>query len=84
MGHLEVGMPRYFLHVHNGGRVFPDPDGMHHADLSSARDYALHVIDEFIAEGLLDGPISGHFLELCDADHTTIEVFAFAGSFRPH
>eukprot|EP01036_Dinobryon_divergens_P055319 gene55319-73885_t len=82
MGQLVVGMPRYFLHVHNGGRVFPDPDGMDHADLGSARTYALQVIDEFVAEGLLDGPISGHFLELCDADDTTLEVIAFASSFR--
>ena len=77
-------MPRFFLHVHNGARVFTDPDGMDHADLGSARDYALHVIDEFIVGGLLDGPISGQFLELCDEDDTTLEVIAFAGSFRPH
>ena len=81
---MEVGMPRYFLHVHNGARVFPDPDGMDHADLSSARDYALRVIDEFIAEGVLDGPIAEHFLELCDADHTPLEVIAFTSSSRPH
>jgi len=77
-------MPRYFLHVHNGGRVFPDPDGMDHADLGSARNYALHVIDEFIAGGLLDGAISGHFLELCDENDTTLEVIGFASSSRPH
>ena len=77
-------MPRFFLHVHNGGRVFPDPDGMDQADLGSARDYALLVIDEFIAGGLLDGPLSGHFLELCDEDDTALEMIAFANSFRRH
>ena len=48
-------MPRYFLHIDDGGTWIEDPNGCELPDLKAAEDEARQVARNFVAEAVLVG-----------------------------
>jgi hypothetical protein len=72
-------MPRYFLHIHDGETIIPDPDGRDYADLEAALFDAREGAREMLAEKLLKGAeLDGQRIEIMDADGALVDTVMFA------
>ena len=76
-------MPKFYFHVRQDRTVFEDRRGGEFADLPAAWAWAISDVRSMIEEGLLDGPIEEHWVEICDSTGGTIASLPFAGAVGP-
>ncbi|WP_134496746.1 DUF6894 family protein [Microvirga pakistanensis] len=48
-------MPRYFMHIRQGGQLIEDTEGVELPDLGAARAWALHGIRDLVGEAIRYG-----------------------------
>jgi hypothetical protein len=66
------GVPRYFFHIRDCGRVITDDEGLELADAAEAKKQAMRALGEMVREGTAKG-CSGSI---------TVDVIDSAGTLR--
>jgi hypothetical protein len=71
-------MPRFYLHIKDGGRIIPDPDGIELPTVEAARREAIASAQEILAEKLKAGDVvDGQEFDICDEAGNVIERVPF-------
>lgn len=76
-------MPRFYLHIRDGGRLIADPDGSDLPDLDAARAEALASAREILAEKVkVGGVLNGQRIEITDAAGAVLATVPFRDAMR--
>ncbi len=71
-------MQRFYFHVRRGDEIAPDTDGEALPDVSAARNEALKVAREMLAEAIKYDACPPEYIEVADDSGRTVLILAIA------
>lgn len=71
-------MALFFFHLRVGKTLYEDSHGGEFSDLRAAWSWALHEAEGMIGPNALEGPINQQWIEIHDAEGTTVATLALS------